>query len=83
LGHIPGIAPQERTMNTIQAIYENGVFRPIGPVEFAEHSKVEFEPRLISEDQKARSRREINAILSQSFDTEASDLPARHNKHQP
>jgi predicted DNA-binding antitoxin AbrB/MazE fold protein len=70
-------------MNTIQAIYENGVFRPIGPVEFAEHTKVEFEPRLVSDDKKAQVRREINAILSESFDTEEPDLAARHNEHQP
>ncbi len=70
-------------MNTIQAIYENGVFRPIGPVECAEHSKVEFEPRPVLDDQKAQVRREINAIPSQSFDTEEPDLAARHNEHLP
>jgi predicted DNA-binding antitoxin AbrB/MazE fold protein len=70
-------------MKTIHAIYENGVFRPIGAVELAEHAEVEFEPRLISEEQKTRSRQEIYNILSQSFDTSETDLAARHNDHQP
>lgn len=32
-------------MKTIQAIFENGVFRPTEPVELPEHCAVEFEPR--------------------------------------
>lgn len=32
-------------MSTIRAIYENGVFRPIEPVDLPEHTPVEFEPR--------------------------------------
>jgi hypothetical protein len=31
-------------MKTIQAIYENGVFRPIGPVDLPEGSRVTLEP---------------------------------------
>lgn len=34
---------------TIHAIYENGVFRPVEPVELPEHTPVEFEPRVVSQ----------------------------------
>jgi predicted DNA-binding antitoxin AbrB/MazE fold protein len=71
------------TMKTIHAIYENGVFRPIGTVELPEHSEVEFEPRLVSEELKSRSRRKIYDILSKSFDTSEMDLAARHDEHHP
>lgn len=40
---------------TIQAIYENGVFKPIEEVSLPDGSKVEFEPRVIEE---ARTREE-------------------------
>ena len=33
-------------MATVTAIYENGVFRPLGPVEFPERTLVEFEPKV-------------------------------------
>lgn len=34
-------------MPTIQAIYEQGTFRPTVPVDLPEHTAVEFEPRLL------------------------------------
>jgi len=34
-------------MGTIQAIFENGVFRPTSPVALPEATEVEFEPRLV------------------------------------
>ena len=70
-------------MRTIHAIFENGVFRPLGDVELAEHSEVEFEPRVIAAAKSVRDRREIYDILSQSFDTSETGLAARHNEHQP
>lgn len=33
-------------MGTIRAVFENGVFRPITPVQLPEACHVEFEPRL-------------------------------------
>ncbi|MFO0847117.1 MAG: antitoxin family protein [Gemmataceae bacterium] len=33
---------------TIHAVYENGVFRPKGPVALPEAAEVAFEPRLVS-----------------------------------
>ena len=41
-------------MSTMTAIYENGVFRPLGPVRLAEHTRVEVElpevPAAVSDD---------------------------------
>ncbi len=34
-------------MATIQAVFENGVFRPTSPVQLPEACEVEFEPRLV------------------------------------
>lgn len=35
--------------NVIQAIYEQGVFRPIKPVDLPERTRVEFEPRVVDD----------------------------------
>ena len=36
-------------MQTIHAIFENGVFRPVVPVELPEQAEFAFEPRLVAE----------------------------------
>jgi predicted DNA-binding antitoxin AbrB/MazE fold protein len=33
-------------MTTVTAIFENGVFRPLGPVELPERTRVEFVPKV-------------------------------------
>ena len=35
--------------NVIHAIFEDGVFRPIEPVDLPERTRVEFEPRVVDE----------------------------------
>lgn len=37
-----------RSKPTIRAIYENGVFRPLEPVDLPDRCEVEFEPRLVN-----------------------------------
>ncbi|MBU4272995.1 MAG: antitoxin family protein [Planctomycetes bacterium] len=69
-------------MNTIQAVYEDGVFRPIGDVALPDRARVEFEPRLL-EPQQTDAMRKVFEILSESFDSGQGDLAARHNEHQP
>jgi len=69
-------------MNTVQAVYEDGVFRPIGPVMLPEKTRVEFEPRVLDSQQSA-AMLEAFEILSHSFDSGQTDLAARHNEHQP
>jgi predicted DNA-binding antitoxin AbrB/MazE fold protein len=41
----------------VRAIYENGVFRPLEPVDLPEHSTVEFEPRPIAESANREAAR--------------------------
>jgi predicted DNA-binding antitoxin AbrB/MazE fold protein len=83
------------TMQTIRAIFENGVFRPVVPVELPEHVEVAFEPRLVSGPGAANgaavvpgvaseaSLREVYEILSERYASGISDTAARHNEHQP
>lgn len=71
-------------MATIHAIFENGVFRPKGPVELPEHCEVVFEPRMVrsSADMEA-AMAAVYAALSRSYETGDPLLAERHNEHQP
>jgi predicted DNA-binding antitoxin AbrB/MazE fold protein len=71
-----------RDMGTIQAVFEHGVFRPIGKVALPEKAKVEFEPRLL-ESRQSEAMLEAFEILSHSYETGQTDLAARHAEHQP
>lgn len=74
-------------MDTVHAIYENGVFRPVAPVTLPERSEVEFEPRLVngtkSPDAAPEALQAIYALLSERYASGFSDTAARHNEHQP
>ena len=81
-------------MKTVRAIYENGVFRPTGPVDLPDHSEVEFEARLIASDSgttadpgpvapMSEGLARIYAILGQRFHSGHVDTAERHNEHQP
>ncbi len=76
-------------MKAIHAIYENGVFRPIEPVDLPEGSKVAVEPlngstgSLATKPSEEDNLDELYEILSRSYATGASDLAARHDEHQP
>ena len=65
-------------MNSIQAIYEGGVFRPVSPVTLPEHSLVEFEPRVVesagSTPNQDGERPTLTGLLK--FAGVAKDLPA-------
>lgn len=41
--------------NIIHAVFEHGVFRPIGPVDLPESTHVEFEPRVVADVTNAAS----------------------------
>jgi hypothetical protein len=69
-------------MRTVQAVFEDGVFRPIGEVALPEKTTVEFEPRVL-EPQKGIAMLEAFEILSHSYETGQADLAARHHEHQP
>jgi predicted DNA-binding antitoxin AbrB/MazE fold protein len=67
----------------IHAIYENGVFRPLGPVQLPEHCHVEFEPRMLPSAAAPPGLDDVYAVLSRSFHSGEHDVAARHNDHQP
>ncbi len=71
-------------MKTVHAIFENGVFRPIGQVELPEHCEVEFEPRPVqAETIQPPAMDEVYAVLSERYRSGESDVAERHNEHQP
>lgn len=80
-------------MRTIHAVFENGVFRPTEPVELPESCRVEFEPRVVPEEQPQPTDPQfthldprmarVYAILSHRYDGGQPDAAARHNEHQP
>jgi predicted DNA-binding antitoxin AbrB/MazE fold protein len=71
-------------MESIRAIYENGVFRPTTPVKLPEGTEVRVDPIPVrqSADTSPHLTR-IYELLSQSNDTGDPDLSARHDQHQP
>ncbi|OHB79649.1 MAG: hypothetical protein A2W31_10840 [Planctomycetes bacterium RBG_16_64_10] len=70
-------------MKAVHAIYENGVFRPLGEVDLPDQAEVEFVPQLVRCRADVNHRDGVYEILSQSFDTDDPDLASRHNEHQP
>jgi predicted DNA-binding antitoxin AbrB/MazE fold protein len=68
---------------TIQAIFENGVFRPTGQVAMPEHCVVEFEPRIVSAPAEVPSLSDVYEILDRRFESGESNVAARHDDHQP
>jgi predicted DNA-binding antitoxin AbrB/MazE fold protein len=80
-------------MKTIQAIYENGVFRPTTPIDLPEGSEVTVELRTTVPEQPQPTDSQFAhlepglaktyAILSERYDSGQADIAARHNEHQP
>lgn len=67
---------------TVRAIFEDGVFRPLAPIDLPEHCEVVFEPRRV-EPSKPDPLDNVYDLLRQSFDTGIPDLAARHDELQP
>lgn len=81
-------------METVRAIFEDGVFRPVVPVKFPERAEYAFEPRLVvaptdngtAPEQLSYSQeglRKVYQILSERYASGHTDTAARHNEHQP
>ncbi len=68
---------------SIDAIFENGVFRPTVRVHLPQSAKVRLHVEAIPEPPKTEHRREIYELLSESCDTGDPYLAARHDEHQP
>ena len=75
--------------STVHAIYENGVFRPVGPVDLPERTPVEFEPRVRAEAPEppqppmSEGLAKVYEILGHRYNSGHADTAARHNEHQP
>lgn len=74
-------------MNTIPAIYEQGVFRPTVPVHLPEGTKVNIPaPESIEsppEDHRDVGMDAVYEILSHRYRSGFHDTAERHNEHQP
>jgi hypothetical protein len=80
-------------METVRAVFEDGVFRPVVPVMLPEHAEFDFEPRPVATIANGAAPaatfgteeglRKVYAILSERFDSGHTDTAARHNEHQP
>ena len=70
-------------MNSVHAVYENGVFRPVGPVDLPDPCEVEFEPRLIRPGIASRGLDEVYAVLGERYASGEQDVAARHDERQP
>jgi predicted DNA-binding antitoxin AbrB/MazE fold protein len=70
-------------MSSIHAIYENGVFRPVEPVNLPERCEVEVEIHAVNAQQELPSLDDVYAILGRRHSSGQHDIAARHNEHQP
>lgn len=76
-------------MAPIPAVYENGIFRPMGPVTLPEHSRVEVNvaplcrlPEISDADLK-ELRDDLFTILTTNGDTGESRVAEQHNEYRP
>lgn len=70
-------------MNSVHAIYENGVFRPIQPVNLPDHCEVEVEFHAVKAEQQRPSLDDVYAILGRRHSLGEHDVAACHDEHQP
>ena len=73
-------------MSAVHAIFEKGVFRPIGPVDLPEKAHVVFEPRVVTDasgEAPPPEMARVYEVLSRRYDTGVSDVAERHDEHQP
>jgi predicted DNA-binding antitoxin AbrB/MazE fold protein len=73
---------------TLRAVFKDGVFRPEGPVNLPDDTKVDLEFRLpegeVSEaGQISEGLAKIYAILGERYRSGHHDTAERHNEHQP
>ena len=67
-----------------EAIYEDGVFKPVHSVGLPEHTRVVV--RVSTESgaaEREAAKKRMFESLARSYDTGQSDIAARHNEHQP
>ena len=76
-------------MKMIHAVFENGVFRPVEPVDLPEHCEVvidlcRVEPSPVAAGEPNDDELDgIYEILSRRYQSGHADTAERHNEHQP
>jgi predicted DNA-binding antitoxin AbrB/MazE fold protein len=70
-------------MNTIHAVYQDGVFRPVTPIDLPDRCEVEFEPRIVPAKGREQCLAAVYAILSKRYESGDAHGSERHNDHQP
>jgi len=71
-------------MSEVHAVFEKGVFRPLGPVDLPDKAHVVFEPHVVDDGcAPTPAMARVYDVLSRNYDTGVSDLAARHDEHQP
>lgn len=70
-------------MDSIHAVFENGIFRPLGPINLPEKCEVVFEPRVVQANEEVVRLEEVYSILGKRFNSGQQDVAERHDEHQP
>jgi predicted DNA-binding antitoxin AbrB/MazE fold protein len=70
-------------MSSVHAIFENGVFQPIGKVDLPDPCEVEFEPRVVQPASGGEDLADVYEVLAERYASGEHDVAARHNEHQP
>jgi predicted DNA-binding antitoxin AbrB/MazE fold protein len=70
-------------MSTVHAKFEDGIFKPVGPVELPDHCEVEFEPRVVVPPSVPDAVSKVYEIMARRHDSGETDVAERHNEHQP
>jgi predicted DNA-binding antitoxin AbrB/MazE fold protein len=80
-GSVKGIGA---TVTTVDAIYRDGMFQPIGRVNLPEdcHVKLQIEPVEVAADE-GEAIVEIYRLMGKRFNSGERDVAERHNEHQP
>lgn len=66
-------------MSEIEAVYENGVFRPVEPIDLPEHTRVRVAVPLTNRP----SPPTVREVLDRRYASGEPDTAAKHNEHQP
>lgn len=66
-------------MLEIEAVYVNGVFRPIKPVDLPEQTRV----RVAVPDLAKPTPPAVRDVLARRYESGTPDTAARHDDHQP
>lgn len=76
-------------LKSVHAVYINGVFRPIEPVDLPHKTAVVFEPRVLADAPSVQrcgvsdGLAKVYEILGRRHSSGFTDTAARHNEHQP